>query len=100
MVTVHADHSQERFILHGAGHDTRRLRAEVAARLGLRALSFAPHPRTRPELPPPGTPRSRPVPDIPPNPETAPARAVRMILAQELGLPPDRITRSRTGSGA
>ncbi|WP_030337438.1 hypothetical protein [Streptomyces sp. NRRL B-1381] len=53
MVTVHADHSQERFILHGAGHDTRRLRAEVAARLGLRALSFAPHPRTRPERPPP-----------------------------------------------
>ncbi|CAM5544362.1 MULTISPECIES: hypothetical protein [Streptomyces] len=40
------------------------------------------------------------MPDIPPNPETAPARAVRMILAQELGLPPDRITRSRTGSGA
>ncbi|MFI1191243.1 acyl carrier protein [Streptomyces californicus] len=32
------------------------------------------------------------MPDIPPNPETAPARAVRMILAQELGLPPDRIT--------
>ncbi|MEU3879618.1 hypothetical protein [Streptomyces californicus] len=48
MVTVHADHYQERFIVHGAGHDTRRLRAEVAARLGLRALSFAPHPEDTP----------------------------------------------------
>ncbi|MBK0373085.1 AMP-binding protein [Streptomyces sp. RB110-1] len=41
-VTVHTDHPHERFAVHGAGHDARRLRDEVAARLGLRALTFAP----------------------------------------------------------
>ncbi|MFI1191242.1 AMP-binding protein [Streptomyces californicus] len=54
-VTVHADHPRERFTVHGAGHDTRRLRAEVAARLGLRALTFAPHPEDTPLTFPPHT---------------------------------------------